>query len=139
MTVEGERPDVTPECRAFRLVRVPDRVKTGPPEVPTSHTFTDHKKRPELREECMSVFLEELFVRENRTPCELLTVFPGHRLCYLTAGQLEDELGQSLFLDPTPEFPGHAVVYDKSGKRSQGTRDRMVDAATWHHCEQDTA
>jgi hypothetical protein len=80
----------------------------------------------------MSVYLEDEIIAAGRSPLDLLKVWTGYRLCYLTVGQLRHEFGQVIDRDPTDDFPGHALVRSETGRRTQRQRSRMAMAAQWY-------
>jgi hypothetical protein len=80
----------------------------------------------------MSVFIQELVERESRTVDELRELFSDDYVCFLTVEELENEFKQVVTLDNVPLFPGHALVRDQNGKRTQGTKSRMAARARWH-------
>lgn len=118
--------ELAPDWRALRFVKWPDWVKEvdGIPR-PMSVAFQDKLGG-------MSIFVEELVTRADRTVEQLMAVFPGSWLCYLTIDELVNEFKQVVTVDPVDLFPGHALVQDQNGKRSQGTRSRMAQRARWH-------
>jgi hypothetical protein len=113
--------------RALRLVN-PSWVKLvdGSPR-PMSANFQDRKES-----QAMSVFIEELMEREKRTVEELRALFSGHFVCYHTVDALQKEFKQIIVLERSDRFPGHALVRDQTGKRSQATKSRMAKLARWH-------
>lgn len=134
MAIEGQRPVVTPDCRAFRLVR-----KEWQPSDrsgrPSSAAFTDHATRPTVLDDCMSVFLEEIIFAKGEHPQGLLDLNPGQWMCWLSVKQVEATFCQQLIDHPDDDyFPGHAVLYAhlSGGKRTQGTRSQMAAAASWY-------
>jgi hypothetical protein len=115
------------DTRVFRCVRadaiVVDDV-TGR-ERPKSSVFSDHKE-----DGAMSVYLEDEILADGKKPEDLLQLWPGYRICYLTVGQLR-ELGQVIVRASIEEFPGHANVTDAQGKRSNGLRTKLAKRAEW--------
>lgn len=77
----------------------------------------------------MSVFLADEIQQGGYLPTDLQKHWAGYWIFSLSVDQLREEFGQVVSRDPQPEFPGHALVKDPSGKRTQGTRSRMA-----HRC-----
>jgi len=107
-------------CRVFRLVKsewVKDDL--SPPE-PSSVAFQD-------KDDGMSVFVEDAILAAGRSIEELQKHWGnGYWVFSLTAEQLRDNFDQEVILDSKSDFPGHGLVRDNKGKRSQGTRSRMA-------------
>jgi hypothetical protein len=119
--------DIADDVRAFRLVRPDDVVHDDltDKDRPKSSVFTDH---PE--DGAMSVFLEDEILAAGKKPEDLLSSWPGYKICYLTVGQLR-EYGQLIARAPADNFPGHANVTDSSGKRNGGRKTKLAKGAQW--------
>jgi hypothetical protein len=123
-TLANEEPgDIDGACRAFRLV-MNDWVKVhlSPPR-PSSQAFQD---RPESG--AMSVYLEDEIVSSGLSVEELQKRWNDYWVFSLTVDQLRVDFGQEVVRDYQSDFPGHALVRDRSGKRTQGKRSRMAAA-----------
>lgn len=108
-------------CRAFRLVKS-DWVKVElTPPVPSSQAFQDRSESG-----AMSVYLEDEINSAGHSLSDLQKRWEGYWVFSLTVNQLIEEFGQEVVRDPQPDFPGHALVRDPSGKRTQGKRSRMA-------------
>jgi len=109
------------ECRAFRLVR-PDWVKRDlDPPRPSSVAFQDRRETG-----AMSVYLEDEILTAGRSISELQKAWHGYWVFYLTVRQLRGDFGQIVTRDHQDSFPGHALVKDPTGKRSQGKKSKMA-------------
>jgi hypothetical protein len=74
----------------------------------------------------MSVYLEDEINSAGRSLAELFKLWEGYWVFSLTVNQLRAEFDQEVVRDHQPDFPGHALVRDRSGKRSQGKKSRMA-------------
>ena len=109
------------DCKAYRLVK-PEWVKHGQsPPLPSSQAFQD---RPETH--AMSVYLEDEIAAAGRVPSDLQKHWPGYWIFYLTVHELQHDFGQVVSRDQQPDFPGHSLVRDPSGKRTQSKRSKMA-------------
>jgi hypothetical protein len=116
-----------PACRAFRMLR-PDWIKVvNGQRRPSSQAFQDRSES-----NAMSVYLEDDIVKDGRSPDELYTVFAGYSICFLSVADLQDRFKQEVLVQPVDLFPGHALVRDPNGKRTQATRSAMAREATWY-------
>jgi len=111
--------------RVFRFVKEDDVMPTENGERPKSSCFSDHRE-----DGAMSVFLEDEIVAEGRKPEELYEIWPGYRVCYHTVAEYR-ELGQIIRRKKIADFPGHANVTDRTGKRSAGRKTRLAKTARW--------
>jgi hypothetical protein len=113
--------EISDECRAFRLIR-PEWMKTDlTPPRPSSQAFQDRAESG-----AMSVYLEDEILSAGLKVSDLQQRWEGYRIVHLIVKQLRDDFGQEVVRDPQPDFPGHALVRDPSGKRSAGKRSRMA-------------
>lgn len=118
--------DIPDGVRVFRCVKEDDVVDKGDGTVrPKSSVFSDHRE-----DGAMSVYLEDEILAEGKKPEDLLKLWPGYRLCYLTAREYRD-LNQHIERAPDDVFPGHANVTDNAGKRSAGRRTKLAEKARW--------
>jgi hypothetical protein len=111
------------DCKAYRLIR-PDWMKPGlSPPRPSSQAFQDHP-----RSGAMSAYLGDAIQAAGKSPSDLqkMKAWQGYWIFSLTVQQLRDEFGQEVQRDPQPDFPGHALIRDPSGRRSQGKRSKMA-------------
>jgi len=93
---------------------------------PQSSEFSDSRE-----DGAMSVFVEDWVLAANETLESLLRRFPGSRMSWLYASEYQKE-NQVVEAAPQDDFfPGHAVVRDRGGKRSAGTRTRLARASQW--------
>src|SRR5258708_40112160 len=92
------------------------------PPRPSSAAFQDRSETG-----AMSVYLQDEIEHAGYVPRDLLKRWAGYWIYSLTVGQLRDEFGQDVSRDPMPDFPGHALVRDATGKRTQGKRTRMAE------------
>jgi len=76
----------------------------------------------------MSVYLEDEIVSAGLSVEELQKRWDGYWVFSLTVDQLRVDFQQEVVRDPQSDFPGHALVRDRSGKRTQGKRSRMAAA-----------
>jgi hypothetical protein len=74
----------------------------------------------------MSVYMEDELLAAGRSLEDLRKRWEGYWIFSLTVGQLKNEFGQEVLRDPQPDFPGHGLVRDPTGKRSQSKRSRMA-------------
>ncbi len=117
----GATDDIDGNCRTFRLVKNDwVKVNLSPPR-PSSQAFQDRQESG-----AMSVYLEDEINSAGRSLAELQKLWEGYWVFSLTVNQLRAEFDQEVVRDPQPDFPGHALVRDRSGKRSQGKRSRMA-------------
>jgi hypothetical protein len=113
------------DCLLYRLIR-PDWVMPDGGR-PKSQAFSDHPA-----DGALSMFLSDEMEAAGKTVADLGKLWPGYRVCWITVGQV-CALGQEVVRDPIEQFPGHAAVRDRSGRRSAGTRARLAKAVKW--CE----
>jgi hypothetical protein len=120
-------PDHIPDdVRVFRCVKDEDVIVQDDGKVrPKSSVFSDHRD-----DGAMSVYLEDEIIAAGKKPEDLLTLWPGYRLCYLTAGEYR-QLNQRIVRAHDDAFPGHANVTDGAGKRSGGRRTKLAQKARW--------
>ncbi|MGH3187440.1 MAG: hypothetical protein ACRDPY_07475 [Streptosporangiaceae bacterium] len=119
----GTPADISGDCRAFRLVKN-DWVKADlEPPRPSSQAFQDRQESG-----AMSVYLEDEIISTGHSLAELQKQWEGYWIFSLTVNQLTEEFAQEVVRDPQSDFPGHALVSDPSGKRTQGKRSRMASA-----------
>jgi len=121
----GNDEEISEDCKALRLVRS-DWIKDN--DKPSSIAFQDRRESG-----AMSIFLEDDILNDGESVENLLALWPNYRICYLTVGELRSEFKQEIERKNIDEFPGHALVRDLSGKRSQGTRSRMAQKARWYY------
>ncbi len=115
--------DIDGNCRAFRLVKNDwVKVELSPPK-PSSQAFQDRQESG-----AMSVYLEDEINSTGHCLAELQKRWEGYWIFSLTVSQLRGGFDQEVVRDPQRDFPGHALVRDRSGKRSQGKRSRMASA-----------
>jgi hypothetical protein len=74
----------------------------------------------------MSVYLEDEISSTGHSLAKLQKLWEGYWVFSLTVNQLREDFDQEVVRDPQADFPGHALVRDRSGKRSQGKRSRMA-------------
>ena len=55
---------------------------------------------------------------------------PGYKICYHMVHEYRD-LNQTVSREPIDDFPGHANVRDRRGKRSAGTKSKLALSAKW--------
>lgn len=119
----GTPEEISGDCRAFRLVKY-DWVKVDlEPPRPSSQAFQDRQESG-----AMSVYLEDEIVLNGHSLAELQKRWEGYWIFSLTVNQLREEFAQEVVRDPQSDFPGHALVRDPSGKRTQSKRSRMASA-----------
>ena len=79
----------------------------------------------------MSVFLENEILAAGRKLEDLLEIWgAGYRLCYHSAREYR-LLGQIIEPASIEEFPGHANVTDRAGKRNARRKTELAKSAQW--------
>lgn len=116
---------IADSVRALRLVKA-EWVKTElSPPAPSTQAFQDRRESG-----AMSVYLEDELLAAGRSLEDLQKRWDGYWIFSLTVGQFRDDFGQDVLRDPQADFPGHGLVRDPAGKRSQGKKSRMAAACT---------
>lgn len=111
--------------RALRLVKAEwVKVELSPP-APSTQAFQDRRESG-----AMSVYLEDELLAAGRSLEDLQKRWEGYWIFSLTVGQFRNDFGQEVLRDPQADFPGHGLVRDPAGKRSQGKKSRMAAACT---------
>ena len=107
--------------RALRLVKA-EWVKVDlSPRIPSSQAFQDRRESG-----AMSVYMEDELRAVGRSLEDLRKRWEGYWIFSLTVGQLKNEFGQDAPSRSAARLPGHGLVRDPTGKRSQGKRSRMA-------------
>ncbi len=75
----------------------------------------------------MSVYLQDEIELAGYVVGDLLKHWEGYWIFSIPVLQLRQSFGQEISRDPRPDFPGHALVRDLTGRRGPGKRSRIAE------------